>query len=197
MNKNLNCRDSGDAFHVDLAIDWEGEETENLTHRGSIDEGEIDERGEKEFSWIIEAVEDRIAYTVTDGENSLTRMLISAESATQLADALTKAVARAKAAPATSKIVEVDRILAAISSTRPSTFNEFCAALKRDCPAKEDKSGWRDLFEKLKQAEADGLVYLTRDEGRIETLILSEWGGALIRVKLDDERPLLALFDQH
>lgn len=41
-----------------------------------------------------------------------------------------------------------DNILAAIGSTEPSTFGEFCRGLKI-CPAKGDRDGWRELFAAL------------------------------------------------
>ena len=84
-----------------------------------------------------------------------------------------------------------DVILAAIGSTESSTFSEFCRALK-DCPAKGDTAGWREVFETLNDLERQGLVVIEREERRIESLILTDAGADRIRAKLDEGRGLLS-----
>lgn len=81
-------------------------------------------------------------------------------------------------------------ILSAIGSTEPSTFAEFCRALK-DCPEKGDTAGWRQLFGDLEYAEHRKLVVIERDQRRIESLQLTEDGAAEVRASLDKGRGLL------
>src|SRR5205814_2274228 len=42
---SLECRNGGDSFHVDIAIDEDGEETENLSHK-DLEEGYLEEHEE-------------------------------------------------------------------------------------------------------------------------------------------------------
>jgi hypothetical protein len=197
--KKLFCRDGGDSFHVGIAIDEDGEETENLSHK-DIEEGYLEERGDSELGWVIEPAESGIAFRtlVFDGLCDIQTTKISVETALQLADAFTKAAQRARAAQATrATIIELDTILRVITSVNPISFNDFCSALKRNCPAKEDKAGWRGLFGKLREAETSGLVVISRDEdNKIINLLLSAKGAELIKAQLDEERPLWGLIDQ-
>jgi len=87
--------------------------------------------------------------------------------------------------------MDEDIVLAAIGSTEPSTFNEFCRALK-GCPAKGDREGWREVFATLECLEHQRLVIIEREERRIESLILTDAGADRIRAKLDEGRGLLA-----
>lgn len=73
-----------------------------------------------------------------------------------------------------------DNILAAIGSTEPSTFNEFCAGLK-DCPAKGDRDGWREVFAALEWLEHQKLVEIERNGRSIESLMLTEAGAERVR----------------
>jgi len=84
-----------------------------------------------------------------------------------------------------------DAILAAIGSTEPSTFNEFCRGLK-DCPTKGDTAGWREVFTTLDKLEREKLVKIERNGRSIESLILTDAGADRIREKLDNGRGLLA-----
>jgi hypothetical protein len=84
-----------------------------------------------------------------------------------------------------------DDVLAAIGSTEPSTFNEFCRALK-DCPVKGDTAGWREVFATLEWLEHQKLVVIERNGRSIESLILTDAGADRIRGKLDDGRGLLS-----
>jgi hypothetical protein len=86
--------------------------------------------------------------------------------------------------------MDQDVVLAAIGSTEPSTFNEFCRSLK-DCPRKGDTAGWREVFATLERVEHQGLVVIEREERRIESLILTHAGADRIRAKLDEGRGLL------
>ena len=87
--------------------------------------------------------------------------------------------------------MDEDIVLAAIGSTEPSTFNEFCRALK-DCPIKGDTAGWREVFATLEWLEHQGLVVIERSGRSIESLILTGAGADRIRAKLDKGRGLLA-----
>jgi len=87
--------------------------------------------------------------------------------------------------------VDEDVILAAIGSTEPSTFNEFCRALK-DCPMKGDTAGWREVFATLEWLEHQKLVVIERNGRSIESLILTDAGADRIREKMDKGRGLLA-----
>lgn len=84
-----------------------------------------------------------------------------------------------------------DNILAAIGSTEPSTFNEFCRGLK-DCPPKGDTAGWREIFATLEWLEHQKLVVIERNGRSIESLILTDAGADRIRGKLDASRGLLS-----
>lgn len=76
--------------------------------------------------------------------------------------------------------IEENAVLAAIGSTEPSTFNEFCRALK-DCPSKGDREGWRELFATLEWLEHQGFVQIERGGRGIESLILTDKGAARVR----------------
>jgi hypothetical protein len=84
--------------------------------------------------------------------------------------------------------MKMNRLLKAISSTEPSTFNEFCNALETDMPS--EKSQWRELFIALEELEKQGLVEVDRTNGKIDTLMLTEAGADRIRAEMDAERPL-------
>jgi DNA-binding transcriptional ArsR family regulator len=86
-----------------------------------------------------------------------------------------------------------DSVLSAIGSTEPSSFSEFCRALK-DCPMKGDVAGWREVFETLERLERQGLVVVERQGRSIESLILTDTGADRIRAKLDAGRGLFASF---
>jgi hypothetical protein len=197
--KKLFCREHCDSFHVGIAIDEDGEETENLSHR-DIEEGYLEEFRDSELGWVIEPVESGIAFRtlVFDGLADIQTTKISIETALQLADAFTKAAHRARAAQVIkTPILELETVLRVITSFTPMSFSDFCSALKRNCPAKEDKAGWRFLFGKLKEAETSELVVISRDEdNKIINLLLSAKGAELIKAQLDEERPLWGLLDQ-
>jgi len=94
----------------------------------------------------------------------------------------------------TERNKEEDGILAAIGSTEPSTFNEFCRSLK-DCPAKGDTAAWRELFATLEWLEHQQLVRIERSGRSIESLILTDAGADRIRSKLDNTKGLFRLID--
>lgn len=73
---------------------------------------------------------------------------------------------------------ETARILCAISSTEPSTFNEFLNDLG-DKP--EDRAEWRALFLTLESLEEQELVTIQRTRGKIDTLILTDLGAERAR----------------
>ena len=74
-----------------------------------------------------------------------------------------------------------DEILAAIPSTEPATFGEFCSALT-DCPAKGDRDEWRSLFSQLRTLENAGMIEVERANagGAIESLMLTADGVARV-----------------
>lgn len=83
--------------------------------------------------------------------------------------------------------------LSLIASTEETTFNELCSALRDDCPEPGDKSGWRDLFQKIRDLERQSYIEVTRTQGKIDGLMLTESGAGLIRDRLDAKRGLLHL----
>ena len=74
---------------------------------------------------------------------------------------------------------DTTRILCAIGSTEPSTFNEFLEGLNGDKPDNRDE--WRVLFLTLEALEAQELVTIERVRGRIDTLILTDLGAERAR----------------
>lgn len=91
----------------------------------------------------------------------------------------------------TTRDQEEIAILAAIGSTEPSTFAEFCRSYK-DCPAKGDTAAWREVFATLEWLEHQKMVIIERENRRIESLILTDEGAARVRANLDKDRGLLA-----
>jgi len=89
---------------------------------------------------------------------------------------------------------EEDDILAAIGSTEPSSFSEFCRELK-DCPVKGDTAAWRELFATLEWLEHQKLIVIERSGRSIESLILTEHGADRVRGKLDKTRGLFRSID--
>lgn len=84
-----------------------------------------------------------------------------------------------------------DTILAAIASTSETSFSEFCQALGDDCP--DGKDEWREMFARLRRLENEGLIEVSKLDGKIDGLILSEAGANRIRAKLDARRGLLTI----
>ncbi len=72
------------------------------------------------------------------------------------------------------------KILAAISSTEPSSFNEFLRGYD-DAPERGDKGAWSELFQDLETLESQGLIEVERVSGKIDTLILTDEGADLVR----------------
>lgn len=81
--------------------------------------------------------------------------------------------------------------LSLIGSTECTTFNEMCSALGDDCPS--EKSEWAALFTRIRDLERQCYIEVTRTAGKIDGLILSESGRAMIRDRLDRKRGLLSL----
>ena len=84
-----------------------------------------------------------------------------------------------------------DKILSAIASTEETSFNEFCQALAGDCP--EGRDEWREMFKTLRRLENEGLIEVSKLDGKIDGLILSEAGANRIREKMDARRGLLSI----
>lgn len=74
-----------------------------------------------------------------------------------------------------------ETILAAIGSTEETSFNEFCRALGGDCPESGDKDGWREVFDHLRVLERHGFIEVSRVEGKIDSMILTEAGANRVR----------------
>lgn len=83
------------------------------------------------------------------------------------------------------------KFLSLIGSTEESSFNELCSALGDERPS--EKSEWRELFVKIERLEREGYLGVVRANGKIDGLLLSETGAALIRDRLDANRGLLSL----
>ena len=81
--------------------------------------------------------------------------------------------------------------LALIGSTEETTFNELCSALGGDCP--DNKDEWRQLFAQIRDLERQSYVEVTRTAGKIDGLMLTDSGAALIRDRLDKKKGLLSL----
>lgn len=73
-----------------------------------------------------------------------------------------------------------DKILLALPSTEPATFNEFLRALD-DAPERGDKEAWAELFQELDGLETMGMVEVERYQGKIDTLILTGIGAEYVR----------------
>lgn len=84
-----------------------------------------------------------------------------------------------------------DKMLSAIASTEETSFSEFCHALGSDCP--EGRDEWREMFQTLRRLESKGLIKVSKLDGKIDGLILSEAGANRIRAKLDARRGLLSV----
>lgn len=72
------------------------------------------------------------------------------------------------------------KMLAAIPSTEPASFNEFLRGYD-DRPERGDKGAWAEMFQDLETLEAQGLIEIERVNGKIDTLILTDEGAALVR----------------
>lgn len=81
--------------------------------------------------------------------------------------------------------------LSLIGSTEETTFNELCSALGDDCP--DNKYAWRDLFAHIRDLERQSYIEVTRTQGKIDGIQLTESGASLIRDRLDAKRGLLSL----
>ncbi len=84
-------------------------------------------------------------------------------------------------------------LLSHIGSTEETTFNELCRALGDDCP--REKSEWRELFARINDLERQLYVEVTRLNGKIDGMILTESGANLIRDRNDSKRELFRLLD--
>lgn len=72
------------------------------------------------------------------------------------------------------------KMLAAIPSTEPATFNEFLSGYD-DRPERGDKPAWAEMFQDLETLESQGLVEIERANGRIDTLMLTAEGVDLVK----------------
>lgn len=82
-------------------------------------------------------------------------------------------------------------LLGHIGSTEETTFNELCRALGDDCPG--EKSEWRKLFQRINDLERQCYIEVSRLNGKIDGIILTESGANLIRERNDSKRPLLQM----
>ncbi|MGH8597515.1 MAG: hypothetical protein ACREXT_12730, partial [Gammaproteobacteria bacterium] len=87
------------------------------------------------------------------------------------------------------------KLLSAIGSTEPSTFYEFCSALKDDCPEKGDRDAWRELFGSLELAARHGFLDIERTEKSIESLQLTAAGANRVRASFDQKRGLFSVLE--
>ena len=83
------------------------------------------------------------------------------------------------------------KFLELIGSTEETSFNELISMLGDDKP--QERSEWRTLFLRIERYEADGYLEVSRAQGRIDGMQLTESGAALIRDRLDKKRGLLSL----
>lgn len=90
------------------------------------------------------------------------------------------------------------KILSVIGSTEPSTFFEFCNGLRRlnICPEKGDKAGWKQLFVKINEFGADGLIKQWKSGNNIEKIQLTKEGADKVRDFADASRELFQVEDR-
>lgn len=88
-------------------------------------------------------------------------------------------------------MLDDDKVLMCIGSTEETSFSEFCQALAGDCP--EGKDEWREMFQQLRRLESGGLIEVSKLDGKIDGMILTEAGASRIRDKLDRRRGLLSI----
>lgn len=77
--------------------------------------------------------------------------------------------------------MELEKLLKSIGSTEESSFSEICQGLGDDCPAWGDREAWGELFGLLSRAERQGLIEVTRINGKIDGAILTEEGVARLK----------------
>lgn len=84
------------------------------------------------------------------------------------------------------------KLLSLIWSTESMTFFDLCNALRPYdmCPIKGDKAGWANLFRSLGELESRDLVECSKKNGKIDTLILTEYGANTVREFADSTREL-------
>lgn len=90
----------------------------------------------------------------------------------------------------------IEAILKAIGTTEPINFAKFCHGLGDQCPEKGDTIRWSGIFSGLRNAEALGLILVTRIGKDIDTLRLTEAGADRIRARLDAARELFKFLEQ-
>ena len=73
----------------------------------------------------------------------------------------------------------IDSLLQCIGSTEESSFGEVCQALGDDKPA--DRSEWGAFFRSVEDLERQGLIEVSRVNGKIDSMILTEAGAARVR----------------
>jgi hypothetical protein len=81
---------------------------------------------------------------------------------------------------------ETTRILINISSQEPSTLNEVLRGLGDDAPERGQRHEWHIFFRQLESLEELGLVEITRLNGRVDTLQLTEIGAERAREALQE-----------
>jgi len=79
---------------------------------------------------------------------------------------------------------QTTRLLTTISSTEPISFRDLCFDLGDDRPEKGDNAGWRELFESIEALEQCALVEVSRLNGRIDSLQLTDLGAERAREAL-------------
>ena len=73
------------------------------------------------------------------------------------------------------------KMLAAIPSTEPATFNEFLRGYDNR-PERGDSPAWSEMFQDLETLESQGLIEIERAlNGKIDTLILTSDGANVVR----------------
>lgn len=115
------------SFHVDYSTDDEGLQTENLTHRKEIEDGEIEERGDSECGWVAQFDGELVWLLVsTDSENGGWDIAhkITAETAEQLSDMFARAakIARERIQENQQKREQEEKELAAIKASQGDLF---------------------------------------------------------------------------
>ncbi len=95
--------------------------------------------------------------------------------------------------------IDLGQLLRSTWSTSPMSFKDLCNTLRHDIPDKPEpgepreewNAFWRGLFGLIEEAEADGLMEVSRKGRDMDTLQLTPAGADRIRGQLDRGRGLL------
>lgn len=82
---------------------------------------------------------------------------------------------------------QTTRLLINIGSTEPTSFFELLRALGDDAPERGNNKEYRELFESIEAIEQCALVEVSRLNGRIDSLQLTDLGAERAREALREQ----------